>query len=861
MDIEKVKKLSYNELLDYCKEINHNTLTKQKKTKAQSTLIKELTKLLKQEKMDEIKTEVKQEQDIINEIIWRLEEDVKNDNEEYLKNKAFMNNIISRCHQMLYSHSISGRKAQADIMKILSIIALNNLIKNENINIDKLIEEKEIKLGEEKIDNYKSYLGDLIKIIDNEMIFNEWKKFISLFVYPLFPTIIDNQTDTTFNIKDEYVLRDLIRILNDISKNSYLSKDLSIICGDIYEYFLHYGGKGGGSKELGQFFTPRILIDIFLNVCGVKELIDTYENPKIYDCCMGSGGFLSRTYISNNINPENIYGNDYEDDIYKIAQSSLTILTKLGKINISKCNSLSPKNNKFLMDNDLKFDVVLTNPPFATKITNMKDIENMDNFDEIYPVKTSDGISMFIQMIMYKLKEGGICGIVLPDGKLLNSNQKAYLDIRKFIVKNARVLKIINAEGDIFENTGIKTTFLLFQKGDYDNYNHKTEFYEILNKGTEVKLLGKSNLNKDLQFKFDMSSTEEQIKYRSDIEVKTLGELCEFIGSGKPIKKENRTGTLYPYIASSSISGYVNEYLYDGYYIILAQDGTIGTINIYNGKFYPSNHTHVVKISNDITLKYTYYYLKTYNFTNLITGLIPKLTQENLKSIKIPIPPLELQEELVEYLDGISEINEDNKNKIQKLKRTNELYLNLSISFNEFGFIKFGEIFNLIKGTIQSSKVIEDENGEGVMITQSTNKDDYKKIKNWKIDGNNLFIGNIDSGRKFVIRFYNGKCDYTNLLSLCKLIDDYKSKINNRYIYYYLLSIKDILTNNYLKGCANKSLDIEKFNNLKIPIPSLEVQNKIVEYLDNKNKIINDLEKEIDENQKEMSEFMKNSLV
>jgi len=332
------------------------------------------------------------------------------DNQEYLNNKVFMNKIISKCHQLLYSHSISGKKAQADIMKILSIIALNNLIKNK-----------------ENIENkYKNYLLDLRLILESEMIFVEWKKFI-ISISNIFPLIIDNY----FHITDEYVLRDLIKILCDISIN--IQKDFPIICGDIYEYFLNYGGKGGGSKELGQFFTPRILINTYLNKCGLKELISSYENP---NC--GSGGFLSRIYISNDIKPENIYGNDYEDDIYKIAQNSLTILTKLGNINLVKCNSLSSKN-PYLMDEELKFDVIITNPPFATEITNMEDIRRIPNYKEIYPIEIKNGICMFIQMIIYKLKEGGICGIVLPDGKILNNLQ--FKKIRNYILKKCSCIE------------------------------------------------------------------------------------------------------------------------------------------------------------------------------------------------------------------------------------------------------------------------------------------------------------------------------------------------------------------------------------------------------------------------------------
>ena len=153
---------------------------------------------------------------------------------------------------------------------------------------------------------------------------------------------------------------------------------------------------------------------------------------------------------------------------------------------------------------------------------------------------------------------------------------------------------------------------------------------------------------------------------------------------------------------------------------------------------------------------------------------------------------------------------------------------NLATKLTNFQWIEFKDIFTLEKGQSQSSKVIEDENGDGVMVTQSKNSNDYKKIIDWKIDGQNLFIGNIDSGRKFCIIYYDGKCDYTNLLSLCKVNDNFKNKINIKYIYYYLKSLHDHLTNIYLKGSCNLSLDQNNFNRMKIPIPSLEDQEKII---------------------------------
>ena len=83
---------------------------------------------------------------------------------------------------------------------------------------------------------------------------------------------------------------------------------------------------------------------------------------------------------------------------------------------------------------------------------------------------------------------------------------------------------------------------------------------------------------------------------------------------------------------------------------------------------------------------------------------------------------------------------------------------------------------------------------------------------------------------------------------------------NHDFIRHYLLNNLNIIEK-YFKGSLQKSIDDEDFNSIKIPIPSLEVQNKIVEYLDNKNKIIKDLEKEIDDIKNEAEEFMKNSLL
>jgi type I restriction-modification system DNA methylase subunit len=156
----------------------------------------------------------------------------------------------------------------------------------------------------------------------------------------------------------------------------------------------------------------------------------------------------------------------------------------------------------------------------------------------------------------------------------------------------------------------------------------------------------------------------------------------------------------------------------------------------------------------------------------------------------------------------------------------------ISSKNTNFEWVEFGDIFKLQKGTAQSSKVEEDENGEGVFINWSL-YDKYKKISKYSLDGENLFISTVmpngKNGGYMVIKYYNGKCDYGDLMSRLILNDKYKNKISIKYVYYYLNSIKEHIETIYEKGSCNKSLDQKNFNRMKIPIPPLEEQFKIIE--------------------------------
>ena len=829
-----LKELQYEELIQYCKDNDLDYLTKTKKIKTHATLLKELSKLSITDKT--IKT------------------DIQTNNLEL---------IIKQCHNYLYkSAGIVGSKAQNDIMRILIIRIFNILLSNKNEYIEKLLddyketnsilkdfkntynedinnitneEEKEII---QKHLNYIDYLYDVNNILEykGNSIEDEWKEFIIYCVSDILKNIY-SKDDYRFNTPNSYDINELIKIISKISINDDFISNFAEHNGDIHEYFLKYQGNTN-SKELGQFFTPRVIIEKTLNECGLKDIILNLDNSNLDICdpCMGTGGLLCYTYkyCKDKILPSNIYGCDIEKDTIKFGVASLMLTTNEYNENIIRCNSLI--ENPYLFKNK-KFDIVFTNPPFGTK-NNYKDLkENFEsykklnykdsslNFEDIYLINTNKGTNLFIQLVVYLLKENGICAIVLPDGELMTSNNNSNIEIRKFILNKCKILKIINVEGGSFTNTGIKTKVLIFQKGDFDNYNQEVEFVEINSNG--INSLGFEKLNNTYQF--NISKKEETINYNKDIELKTLGEICVFLPkSKKQASYGNKEGEYPFYTSSQSCSKYCNEYDYEDECLII---GTGGTANIkYSSKFSCSTDNFIIKINTGQLVKYVYYYLSN-NIEILQNGFfgggIQHISKEYISNIKIPIPSLEQQKEIVEYLDIINKNIKSSNDKIEEIQKTNVEYLQINVKYNK----------NIEIKTLE--EVCEVNQGNSLTKTDMINGI-YDVIGGGKIIGKHN-QKNRDGGEFTLTRVGDININYIDkpyyLTDNGFSLKSIKENIMTKYIYYILLHNKDYLTNLY-QGTAQKVISKTNLKSIKIPIHSLEKQKEIVEYLDFNNNLI-----------------------
>jgi restriction endonuclease S subunit len=134
--------------------------------------------------------------------------------------------------------------------------------------------------------------------------------------------------------------------------------------------------------------------------------------------------------------------------------------------------------------------------------------------------------------------------------------------------------------------------------------------------------------------------------------VKELGDVFKEVKTGKDVVATDRKKGEYPFYGANGIIDYVDSYIFDGKYLLTARTGSLGSLHISNGKFWCSGDVHRMEFENDTLLSYTYYYLQTIDFQKFRTGSAhPKLSGSSLKSIKIHIPSLERQKEIVEYCE------------------------------------------------------------------------------------------------------------------------------------------------------------------------------------------------------------------
>ena len=179
------------------------------------------------------------------------------------------------------------------------------------------------------------------------------------------------------------------------------------------------------------------------------------------------------------------------------------------------------------------------------------------------------------------------------------------------------------------------------------------------------------------------------LKQSVEVEWRELLEITRSVSSGK-----NKTRTPdgeYPVYGSTGIIGRCSESMYEGARILVARVGmAAGFVQIVTGKYDVSDNTLIVDVMNDVDMKYIFYYLVYVNLNQLARGGgQPLITAGQLKSIKIPIPPLEVQQKIVSILDRFEALCNDLTQglpaEIAARKKQYEYYRDKLLTFRQKG--------------------------------------------------------------------------------------------------------------------------------------------------------------------------------
>ncbi len=256
-------------------------------------------------------------------------------------------------------------------------------------------------------------------------------------------------------IRSPHNLLDVIEILDKIEKHHFQDTNL---LSQVYEEILQAMGSEGGWS--GEFYSPRPLIRLMVKIVN-PQLGETVLDPFV-----GSGGFLVESF-------NHIYENSTKDvrawktlqtkTLYGQEKKPLPFL--IGTMNLILHHVLVPnitRTNTFMEDvhnmpESEKVDVILTNPPFGAE--EPKTVQNN------YPIQVGATEGLALQYVMKRLKNGGRCGVILPEGNILFGGG-AMARIREDLLTKFNVSAIISLPQGTFAQmgAGVKTNLVFFEK-------------------------------------------------------------------------------------------------------------------------------------------------------------------------------------------------------------------------------------------------------------------------------------------------------------------------------------------------------------------------------------------------------------
>ncbi|EGL36018.1 type I restriction modification DNA specificity domain protein [Parvimonas sp. oral taxon 110 str. F0139] len=375
-----------------------------------------------------------------------------------------------------------------------------------------------------------------------------------------------------------------------------------------------------------------------------------------------------------------------------------------------------------------------------------------------------------------------------------------------------------------------------------------------------------------------MSKIDELLK-NEKVEWKKLEEVCEIVRGIRVTKKELIDNGQYPVVSGGiGYMGYVNQYNRDEDTITIAQYGTAGYVCWQKEKFWANDVCFSVYPNYKVVKKYLYHFLlqkQEYLYSISNKSAVPySISKEKILKIEIPIPSIETQEKIVKALDKFTNYITELQAELQARTKQYEYYRDMLLSEEYLNKLTnnpeilgggyslkvttLGEI-----GEIQMCKRIlkEQTSSQGEVpfykigtfgkeadsfISQGLFRE-YRKKYNYPKNGEILISASGTIGKAVI---FDGEDAYFQDSNIVWLSHNEKLVLN-KYLYYFYQIVK---WNPSTGGTINRLYNYN-LKNIKVTLPPIEIQNKVVEILDKFQSLLADtkglLPQEIEQRQKQ----------
>jgi type I restriction enzyme M protein len=649
--------------------------------------------------------------------------------------------------------------------------------------------------------------------------------------------------------------------------------------GNAYEYLLSIMSSQG---DAGQFRTPRHIIDFIVDVlnptkddkvldpaCGTGGfLVSTYNHILEQHDGKNDPKKKEKTLTPDERKKlmQNLQGYDIDPTMVRIAQVNM-YLHQFKNPQIFQYDSLTSEDRW-----SEKFDVVLANPPFMTPKGGIKPHNK-------FGISSNRSEVLFVDYIINHLKPKGRAGIIVPEGIIFQSG-KAYKELRKNLVENG-LYAVVSLPGGVFQPySGVKTSILLFnselakQKSDIAFVKITADGYDLGSSKREVSendlplalkslkeyshgknsenailtLVSKSKISESGEYNLSGDRYKNNIHERnSNWPMVRLGEVSEILNgfafksdlyTNKGIRIVRITNVqkgfmkddepkFYPFSKSEEIKNYM---LYEND-VLVSLTGNVGRVAILPTSLMPAalNQRVACLRINDLNVihkKYLFHILHAGSFEKesirASSGVAQKnLSTEWLKKYEIPLPPLQIQEQLIAELDGYQGVINGAKQIIENWRPRIQIE-------DAWELRSVDEMVDLGRGRVISKQDLENNPGPyPVYSSQTSNEGIFGYLGSYDFDGE-FVTWTTDGAYAGTVFYRNGKFNCTNVCGTLQRKPNLESKLDMR----YLAQILGQLTKPHVVQVGNPKLMNANVARIEIPVPPIEVQRELMEEIE-----------------------------